>query len=149
MKDQTDSHSEIRKQQLKRRRRQGTFFLAIIGFIVLFVTVSYALTRIDSPQTPTTTASLLHAATGTQTATSTTSSTIQTSAVAATSQSSGPPAAGKLTGKIICRDPGHASNPDLGTEPIGPGSSQMKVKDPGGMALTGVRCRQSRWSAAL
>ncbi len=40
----------------------------------------------------------------------------------------------KLAGKIICVDPGHASNPDLGMEPIGPGSSQMKVKDPGGTA---------------
>lgn len=47
----------------------------------------------------------------------------------------------KLAGKIICIDPGHASNPDLGSEPIGPGSSETKVKDPGGTSgvVSGVR----------
>lgn len=51
------------------------------------------------------------------------------------------PAAGSLAGKIIAIDPGHAANADSGFEPIGPGSSETKVKDPGGTsgAATGVR----------
>jgi N-acetylmuramoyl-L-alanine amidase len=35
---------------------------------------------------------------------------------------------------VICIDPGHERTPDLSTEPIGPGSSVYKVKDPGGTA---------------
>ncbi len=37
---------------------------------------------------------------------------------------------------LICLDPGHGTAPDVGrqVEPIGPGSSQLKVKDPGGAA---------------
>ena len=35
---------------------------------------------------------------------------------------------------LVCIDPGHASHANLGTEPIGPGSSIFKVKDPGGTA---------------
>jgi len=47
---------------------------------------------------------------------------------------------GRLAGKIICIDPGHASNTNSGTEPIGPGASQTKVTEPGGTAgiSTGV-----------
>lgn len=41
-------------------------------------------------------------------------------------------ASGDLAGKVVCIDPGHAANADLGTEPTGPGSTQTKVKDPGG-----------------
>jgi N-acetylmuramoyl-L-alanine amidase len=33
---------------------------------------------------------------------------------------------------LICLDPGHASRPNLTTEPIGPGSSTRKIKDGGG-----------------
>lgn len=33
---------------------------------------------------------------------------------------------------LVCLDPGHASRPNLGTEPIGPGSPVRKVKDGGG-----------------
>jgi N-acetylmuramoyl-L-alanine amidase len=33
---------------------------------------------------------------------------------------------------LVCIDPGHARRPNLGTEPIGPGSSVRKVKDGGG-----------------
>jgi len=37
---------------------------------------------------------------------------------------------------LICLDPGHGTAPDVGrqVEPIGPGSSQLKVKDSGGAA---------------
>lgn len=37
---------------------------------------------------------------------------------------------------LVCLDPGHATAPDVGrqVEPIGPGSAQLKVKDPGGAA---------------
>jgi N-acetylmuramoyl-L-alanine amidase len=35
---------------------------------------------------------------------------------------------------LVCLDPGHGSHANLGTEPIGPGSSIFKVKDPGGTA---------------
>jgi N-acetylmuramoyl-L-alanine amidase len=43
-----------------------------------------------------------------------------------------PPAGSSLAGMVICIDPGHASNPDPGVEANGPGSTEMKVKDPGG-----------------
>jgi N-acetylmuramoyl-L-alanine amidase len=35
---------------------------------------------------------------------------------------------------LICLDPGHGTAPDVGRgyEPIGPGSSQLKIRDPGG-----------------
>ena len=36
------------------------------------------------------------------------------------------------TPPLICIDPGHASTPNLSTEPIGPGSSIYKIKDGGG-----------------
>ena len=37
---------------------------------------------------------------------------------------------------LICLDPGHGTAPDVGrqVEPIGPGSTQLKIKDPGGAA---------------
>ena len=37
---------------------------------------------------------------------------------------------------LVCLDPGHATAPEIGrqVEPIGPGSAQLKVKDPGGAA---------------
>lgn len=41
-------------------------------------------------------------------------------------------AAGILAGRTITIDAGHAINPDLGYEATGPGSSETKVKDPGG-----------------
>jgi N-acetylmuramoyl-L-alanine amidase len=35
---------------------------------------------------------------------------------------------------LVCLDPGHGTAPDVGRgyEPIGPGSAQLKIKDPGG-----------------
>ncbi len=47
-----------------------------------------------------------------------------------------PSAAGSLTGKVICIDPVHAADADLGSEPTGPGSPDTKVKDPGGSSGT-------------
>ena len=37
---------------------------------------------------------------------------------------------------LICLDPGHGTAPDVGrqSEPIGPGSTTLKIKDPGGAA---------------
>jgi N-acetylmuramoyl-L-alanine amidase len=37
---------------------------------------------------------------------------------------------------LVCLDPGHGTAPGIGrqVEPIGPGSAQLKVKDPGGAA---------------
>lgn len=35
---------------------------------------------------------------------------------------------------LVCLDPGHSSRPNLGTEPIGPGSTRRKIKDGGGTA---------------
>ena len=37
---------------------------------------------------------------------------------------------------LICLDPGHGTAPGIGTqlEPIGPGSKELKIKDPGGAA---------------
>ncbi|MHB0866469.1 MAG: N-acetylmuramoyl-L-alanine amidase family protein [Thermoleophilia bacterium] len=52
-------------------------------------------------------------------------STVRTGANAA-------PAAGSLAGRVITIDAGHAANADSGTEATGPGSGEMKVKDPGG-----------------
>ena len=41
-----------------------------------------------------------------------------------------------LAGALICRDPGHATAPEVGRqrEPIGPGSHELKLKDGGGAA---------------
>ncbi len=40
------------------------------------------------------------------------------------------------TAALVCLDPGHGTAPDVGRqyEPIGPGSKQLKIKDPGGAA---------------
>ena len=37
---------------------------------------------------------------------------------------------------LVCLDPGHGTAPEVGrqVEPIGPGSTQLKIKDPGGAA---------------
>ena len=37
---------------------------------------------------------------------------------------------------LVCLDPGHGTAPEVGrqVEPIGPGSAQLKIKDPGGAA---------------
>ena len=37
---------------------------------------------------------------------------------------------------LVCLDPGHGTAPEIGRqrEPIGPGSAQLKIKDPGGAA---------------
>jgi N-acetylmuramoyl-L-alanine amidase len=37
---------------------------------------------------------------------------------------------------LVCLDPGHGTAPEIGrqVEPIGPGSRQLKIKDPGGAA---------------
>jgi N-acetylmuramoyl-L-alanine amidase len=37
---------------------------------------------------------------------------------------------------LVCLDPGHGTVPEIGRqlEPIGPGSTQLKIKDPGGAA---------------
>jgi N-acetylmuramoyl-L-alanine amidase len=37
---------------------------------------------------------------------------------------------------LVCLDPGHGTAPEVGRqlEPIGPGSAQLKIKDPGGAA---------------
>jgi N-acetylmuramoyl-L-alanine amidase len=37
---------------------------------------------------------------------------------------------------LVCLDPGHGTAPEIGRqyEPIGPGSTQLKIKDPGGAA---------------
>lgn len=49
-------------------------------------------------------------------------------------------ATGRLAGRVICIDPGHASNINSGTEPIGPGATETKTTEPGGTSgvTTGV-----------
>jgi N-acetylmuramoyl-L-alanine amidase len=42
------------------------------------------------------------------------------------------PAAPASPPPLVCIDPGHARRPDLSTEPIGPGSAVLKIKDGGG-----------------
>jgi N-acetylmuramoyl-L-alanine amidase len=39
---------------------------------------------------------------------------------------------GSLAGRVVTIDAGHASNPDMTMEPLGPGSTQVKERDPGG-----------------
>lgn len=39
---------------------------------------------------------------------------------------------GRLAGRVICIDAGHAANSNAGTEPIGPGSTETKITEPGG-----------------
>ena len=45
-----------------------------------------------------------------------------------------PPSASGVETPLVCLDPGHASRPNLTTEPIGPGSRVRKIKDGGGTA---------------
>ena len=45
-----------------------------------------------------------------------------------------PAAAAGGEAPLVCLDPGHASRPNLTTEPIGPGSRVQKIKDGGGAA---------------
>lgn len=45
-----------------------------------------------------------------------------------------PAAAAGGEAPLVCLDPGHASRPNLTTEPIGPGSRVRKIKDGGGTA---------------
>lgn len=49
-------------------------------------------------------------------------------------------ASDRMAGRVICIDPGHASNTNPGTEPIGPGSSETKTTEPGGTSgiISGV-----------
>ncbi|MHB9111954.1 MAG: N-acetylmuramoyl-L-alanine amidase family protein [Thermoleophilia bacterium] len=49
-------------------------------------------------------------------------------------------ATGRLAGRVICIDPGHASNTNPGTEPIGPGATETKATEPGGTSgvATGI-----------
>lgn len=46
---------------------------------------------------------------------------------------------------LVCLDPGHASKPNLTTEPIGPGSSIRKIKDGGGTAGEAKVVLQIAW----
>lgn len=46
---------------------------------------------------------------------------------------------------LVCLDPGHARRPDLTREPIGPGSTVLKVKDGGGTAGEAVVTLQLAW----
>jgi N-acetylmuramoyl-L-alanine amidase len=48
---------------------------------------------------------------------------------------------GPATAGTVVIDPGHDGEPNSETEPIGPGSGELKVKDPGGTSgvVTGVR----------
>ncbi|HEY3373470.1 MAG TPA: N-acetylmuramoyl-L-alanine amidase [Candidatus Aquicultor sp.] len=50
-------------------------------------------------------------------------------------------------GKVVVIDPGHQQRVDLSKEPIGPGSSELKVKNPGG--AQGVRTRTPEYVVAL
>lgn len=50
-------------------------------------------------------------------------------------------------GPLVCIDPGHQMRPDFTTEPNGPGSSVMKILDPGGTA--GVVTHISEYSLNL
>jgi N-acetylmuramoyl-L-alanine amidase len=53
------------------------------------------------------------------------------------------PAAGAAP--LVCLDPGHASRPNLTTEPIGPGSSIRKIKDGGGASGEARVVMQIAW----
>jgi N-acetylmuramoyl-L-alanine amidase len=46
---------------------------------------------------------------------------------------------------LVCLDPGHASRPNLTTEPIGPGSSIRKIKDGGGAPGEATVVLQIAW----
>jgi N-acetylmuramoyl-L-alanine amidase len=48
---------------------------------------------------------------------------------------------------LMCLDPGHASRPNLTTEPIGPGSSVRKIKDGGGAPGEATVVLQIAWKA--
>lgn len=135
------SRVEKNQRQTKKRRRRRTILLVVIAILLILAlaAAAYAWMRwdsvssfvgLDSGEATVTDARSASAATaGTPTAAgahgdlemmSTTSSAIEVGR--------------SLSEAIICIDPGHASNPDSDVEPIGPGSSEMKIKDPGGTA---------------
>lgn len=57
---------------------------------------------------------------------------VQGASGSSVSVQSKPPALAVGTGKIIVIDPGHADHSNSETEPMAPGSSEMKIKDGGG-----------------
>ncbi|MCL4310303.1 MAG: N-acetylmuramoyl-L-alanine amidase [Actinomycetota bacterium] len=138
-----NNQQELRKKQLLKRRRQRISALLVLAAVLLFSAGAFAVEKGRSENsTPIKTSTdALDSPVSVQTAATQTepAESAQPAAVIQT-QTAAPLKTNKLAGKVICIDPGHASNPDLGTEPIGPGSSQMKVKDPGGTAgmVTGI-----------
>ena len=54
------------------------------------------------------------------------------------------PSAFPAAGHIVCLDPGHQKKVDLSTEPEAPGSSVMKVKNPGGTEGVSTRIPEYR-----
>lgn len=65
----------------------------------------------------------------------------------AAAPSSVPASSSGANGRTVCLDPGHQAKVDLGTEPIAPGSSVMKVKNPGG--ATGVKTGATEYALNL
>lgn len=53
----------------------------------------------------------------------------------------------RLEGMVICIDAGHQAKPSFEKEPIAPGSSQLKIKDPGG--TSGVYTKVPEYSLNL
>lgn len=152
MRDNDDnSRQDGRQRKIQRLRRQRIGVVIVVALVLAAAGLALA-SAISAPDDQADSGSGPEGgAAGTETAATVT----DTVTVADISQVSGPGPAiqieaptaamaiptGGLSGRVICIDPGHAATSDSGTEPIGPGSSQMKVKDPGGTSgvITGVR----------
>ncbi|MFA5801571.1 MAG: N-acetylmuramoyl-L-alanine amidase [Thermoleophilia bacterium] len=142
-----DKRTQRREMQLKRRCRQRLVFIAAAVSIILVIAAVVAARAISSGQVESgsgmSEALDADASTVLGPSRAETTGTVEAPrTTAATASGAAPVAAGSsLAGKVIVIDPGHASNTDSGMEPAGPGSSETKVKDPGGTsgAATGVR----------
>lgn len=138
----------LHDKRTKRQRRQQAFFLTVVILVIAAVSAAAAVYRQTEEQHVEGSTSLAldepaMVMTGSPVPEQPATVPLPApAAVAAPSAAPGPAASPSvLTGKVIVIDPGHAASPDPGMEPIGPGSSQMKVKDPGGTSgvSSGVR----------
>ncbi len=139
------SRTAHRRQQLRRRKRQRIVFGVACGIILsIIIGIFVAL----GGETDGETRIAESAVTVTKTVINndlqeTTTTAVPPEAVSGVSEAETVTSvpAGSLAGVVICIDPGHADTTDAGMEPIGPGASELKVKDPGGTSgiNSGVR----------
>ena len=73
----------------------------------------------------------------------------QPAAAAPQAPASSAPPSFPAAGHVVCLDPGHQKKVDLSTEPEAPGSSVMKVKNPGGATGVSTKIPEYRLNMAV